>query len=44
MPTLTKKDYVMAAITGVAIAFASLLITYANRRIENNQAVTLLDK
>ena len=40
--TLQRKDYLVAIVTGVAIAVASLLITYASRRIENTQEVKLL--
>ena len=43
-PTLKRKDYLIALVTGVAIAVASLIITYTSRRIENSQDVRLLGK
>ncbi len=42
--TLTRKDYIISIVTGVAIAVASLFIRYASHRIENKQEVRLLGK
>lgn len=40
--TLTKKDYIIAVVTGLAIAIASLVIRYASHKIENKQEVRML--
>ena len=42
MPTLKKKDYTIALVTGVTFAVATLVITYAARKIDAPQGVRLV--
>ena len=40
--SLTRKDYTIALVTGVAFAVATLCVRYVSIRIENKQEVRLL--